>query len=79
MLTTEGLTHLFSPTGFVGIIQFLIVILELAYVMFSFIQVRQVKLMNTSFKTSASSVFTLVAAVNFLASVFLVVLSLMIL
>ena len=79
MLTTNTIAQLITPTGFVGIIGFLIVILELAYVIFSFIQMRQVKLMNTSFKTSATPLFTLAAMVNFLASVFLVVLSLVIL
>lgn len=69
--------NLFTPAGFVQIIQFLIVILEILYGLFAFIVVRQVRLMNSSFKTSYASVFTFLAFVHFFLAIGLVAISIL--
>lgn len=79
MPITNQIVNMFSPEGFSGLITTLTIILEFAYVIFSFIQLRQVKLMNSSFKTTAAGFFRTLAGINFIASIILVVISLIVL
>lgn len=70
---------LFQPGGFANLLSLLIFILELLYLVFAFIIVRQVSLMNNSLKTNYALVFTFLAFVHFFAILGLVGLSVLVL
>lgn len=69
------IANLFTLGGFVQLIEYLIILGELVYVIFAFLVTREVSLMNASFKTSAASLFTLVAYAHFIASLVILLIS----
>jgi hypothetical protein len=75
-MPSELITNIFTPEGFSKLIQILVVLAELVYLLFAFILTREVKLMNTSFKTSAAGLFTLIGYIHLLATILLVIMSL---
>ncbi len=79
MNISDFVIQLFTPAGFIQLMQFLTVFLEIVYIIFAFIVVRQVRLMNKSFQTGAAGLFTLIAFTHFFVAVGLVAISLLIL
>jgi hypothetical protein len=55
--------------GFETILRYLILFAESVYVLFAFIQSRQVKLMNSSFKTPQAGLFVLLAQIHLWATI----------
>ena len=76
---SEFIISLFQPGGFSTLLSILIFVLELLYLAFAFIIVRQVSLMNNSLKTNFAPVYTFLAFVHFFAILGLVGLSLLVL
>ena len=62
--TTSTIINIFTPQGFVGFIQFMVLIMMLIYVFIAFVLTRQVKLMNKSFHTPYSWFFTTFALIH---------------
>ena len=54
---------------FVRVMEILMVVLAGFYTIFAFVMVRQVQLMNTTFKTIWGSIFIFLAALQFFAAV----------
>lgn len=75
-MLSNFVVNIFTPQGFVGLIHFLFVFLEILYVVFSFILTREVSLMNNSLSTVFSKLFSVISFVNFILSIGLVTLSL---
>ncbi|OGC48093.1 hypothetical protein A3A69_01555 [candidate division WWE3 bacterium RIFCSPLOWO2_01_FULL_37_15] len=71
--------QLFTLDGFIKLIEFLIVIIQIIYCVFAFLITRQVKLMTHSFHTEASIVFGTVAWIHFLFAAGFTILSFLIL
>ncbi len=61
------------------ILHYAILFLQAVYIMIAFIQTRQVKLMNSSFKTPQAGVFRIVAQLHLLAAIGIFFVSLMLL
>ena len=78
-MTSNIISNLLSPAGILTLAKVAIIIIELIYLVFSFIVIRQVSLMNKGFTTYLSVFFTFLAFAHFFAVVFLVILSLAIL
>ena len=78
-MTSNIISNLLSPAGILTLAKVAIIIIELIYLVFSFIVIRQVSLMNKGFTTYLSVLFTFLAFAHFFAVVFLVILSLAIL
>lgn len=68
-----------NPKGFTGLMELMVVFLQITYVIYAFILTKQVRLMNLSFKTPFASGFSLLAKVHFIASILLVFYSIIIL
>jgi hypothetical protein len=68
---------IFTPKGYAGILEFLIVIIELIYVFYAFMLTRQTKLMNHSFYTPSAGTFTMLAGVHFLAAIGVVIVTIL--
>ncbi|MBD3365846.1 hypothetical protein GF360_00715 [candidate division WWE3 bacterium] len=66
-------------TGFETIFSYALLFGEAVYVLFAFITVRQVRLMNASFETIMKPVFLTVARLHFVFSLGLFLLSLLLL
>ncbi|MEN9389264.1 MAG: hypothetical protein RLY61_348 [Candidatus Parcubacteria bacterium] len=62
---------------FYQLIGILMVPLILLYVVFAFVLLRQVQLMNTTFKTVWGAVFVFMASVHFFATFFLLLIALL--
>jgi len=69
--------NLFSPQGFSSLINLLVIIIELLYVLFALIVVRQVNLLNKSFKTDVGFVFVLFSFLHLLFAIGLVLISIL--
>lgn len=69
--------NLFSAQGFASLLNFLILIIEVLYVIFAVIVVRQVNLLNKSFKTDAGAIFMLFSYVHLIIAIGLVLISLL--
>ena len=78
-MTSDFIINLISPQGLSSTIQFLVVVLEFVYLVFAFIVIFQVNLMNKTFTTSAAFFFSLLAFIHFFAALGLFILSLLIL
>lgn len=78
-ITSPIFTDLFLPGGFFVLLSYLVFVLELLYLVFAFIIVRQVTLMNNSLKTTFGSVFLFLAYVHFFATLGLALISLLVL
>jgi len=78
-MTPDVIGNLLSPAGILTLAKVIVLIIELIYLVFSFIVIRQVSLMNRGFTTYLSLFFTFLAFAHFFAAVFLVILSLVIL
>jgi len=78
-MTPDIINNLLSPAGILTLAKVITLIIELIYLVFSFIVVRQVSLMNKGFTTYLSAFFTFLAFAHFFAVVFLVILSLAVL
>ena len=70
------ITNIFTLDGFINIVQWLVVAAEFVYLLFAFILTREVSLMNSSLKTKASALFTLLAYGHLVVTVLLILLSL---
>jgi hypothetical protein len=68
-----------QPGGFYDLLGVLVFILELLYLAFAFIIIRQVSLMTSSLNSGYVVLFTFVAFVHFFATLGLVLLSLLVL
>lgn len=73
------IAYIFTPAGFVDFIGLLIAILISLYCIFAVIVVKQVALLNRSFKTHLALFFTMLAYIHFFLALSLVLLSLFIL
>jgi len=62
---------------FFVVIKVLVIFAEAFYVLFAFILVRQIKLMNRSFHTQMAPLFRLMGLIHFWASIVLVVISIL--
>lgn len=71
------ITQIFTPKGFSGFIQFLIIVVEIVYVLFAFMLTRQLKIMNHNFQTSQAPIFTILANLHFIAAVVIVIFSIL--
>jgi hypothetical protein len=60
-------------------LHYLFFLLEGVYVLFAFLMMKQVRLMNTGFKTPAAAFFTLLARLHFLAAIIVLLISLVLL
>jgi len=74
MVTSFSLIQIFETT-----MHFAILFAQLVYVLIAFIQTRQVKLMNTSFKTPQAPFFSFLAKIHLLAAVIVFFVSLFVL
>jgi hypothetical protein len=63
--------------GYTYFTQLLVLLLQVIYVLFAFMLTRQIKLMNHNFQTSAAPLFSLLAWINFLASLGILALSIL--
>ena len=72
----ETISDIFTIAGFLQLLQWLVMFLEIVFVIVAFVIIRQVKLMNTSFKTPFAIFFKFLAYSQFFASMLLVALSL---
>lgn len=79
MEITNTITNLFTPQGFAGFMEFLVIMLQFVYVIFAFLLTRQIRLMNISFKTPLAEGFVVLASFNFFASIGIVLLSIILL
>ncbi len=71
--------NLFTFSSFQEFLEILVVGLELVYVVYAFVVMRHVRLMNISFTTQAAGFFALLARIHFVAAVALVILSIVVL
>ncbi len=71
------IVSLFSPEGFSSLINILIVGIIVIYGIFSILVVRQVNLLNSSFKTDAAWFFTILSFVHLFLAGALVVISIL--
>jgi hypothetical protein len=76
-MVDELIISLFTPGGFSNLLHFLVLILQILYLIFSLLVVRQVKVLNASFRTSAAYLFTLFSYLHLFFAFALVVLSLL--
>lgn len=67
--------NLFTPAGFIGLLEVLFFVLEVMYVLFAFVVVRQVSLLNRSFKTDLAAFFKFLAYVHMFSSMAVVLIS----
>ena len=74
---SEYIANLFTPAGFGGFVNLLVIFMEVIYLVFAAIIVRQVHLLNKSFKTDVGIVFSLFAYLHFFMSLGLVIVSLL--
>lgn len=79
MINPEFITQLFTAAGFVQLIKYLIIFAEIVYLLYALIIIREVSLMNRSFKTSAAPLFTITAFGHFFATVLTIIISLSVL
>jgi len=75
MEITNIVLNIFSIKGFVGLMEFMIILMEIIYVLYAFILTRQIRLMNKSFNTPTQPLFSFLAHIHFLASIILVIFS----
>ena len=66
---------LFEFAGFIKLINMLILVLIVFYTIFAFLVIRQVSLLNSSFKTDSSFLFTVLALGHLAASIFILIVS----
>ena len=79
MAIVDTISKLFTAQGFVGLIQFLVVILMIVWILFAFMLTRLVKIMNESFSSPVAPLFSFLTTVHFIASVLVVILAILIL
>lgn len=70
---------LFNSPEFVELIKIVFVVIEVIYVFFALVVVRQVALMNKTFKTGSGFVFAVVSWAHFFAIVLLIFLTIILL
>lgn len=68
-MTSDLIVSLFTVEGFTELIKWLVVLLEGTYLMFAFILVFEVKIMNRSFHTIAAPIFMLIALAHLGATI----------
>jgi hypothetical protein len=78
-MLNDFIINIFTPLGFSSLLRIFLLILQVLYVIFSVLVVRQVALLNTSFKTGMSPVFTFIAYAHLILSGLLVLVSLIVL
>lgn len=66
---------IFEPAGYIKLIQVLITSLIFLYTIFSFILVRQVKLLNSGLKTDAAFLFSVLSYAHLLGAITLFIFS----
>jgi hypothetical protein len=71
------IVNLFTQKGFSSLINVLVIIIEILYVIFTLIVVRQVNLLNRSFKTDAGGIFIIFSYLHLLFAIGLVLISLL--
>ncbi len=76
-MTEDLVINLFSISGFVQMLSFLIVLGAGVYVLIAFIIIREVGLMNNSFSTPLAPLFKFVAYTHFLLSVIVLLISIL--
>jgi hypothetical protein len=76
---SDFIINIFTPQGFGQLMGWLIVVLQAVYLLFAFITVRQVSLMNRSFSTEIAPLFSFIAYVHFLAALLILVISIVLL
>jgi hypothetical protein len=74
-MLSDVLLNMFTPQGFTGLLGVLLLILQFMYVIFALLVVRQVSLLNTSFKTGMAPIFTFTAYAHFLLAVLVLLFS----
>lgn len=65
----------FNSQEFLGLLKVGLVIVQVIYVFFAFVVVRQVVLMNRTFKTGAGFIFSIISWVHFFATILLILLT----
>lgn len=70
---TEGITLPSAVWSFVGGI---LIALMFSYLVFSFVLIRRVKIMNTNFKTPYAKVFSTLTGINFILTLVVIALTL---
>ncbi|KKR81624.1 MAG: hypothetical protein UU26_C0001G0065 [Candidatus Daviesbacteria bacterium GW2011_GWC1_40_9] len=68
MTTIEVDSILYGPY-YVHFIGYVLLFIEFVYVFFAFLLVRQIKLMNKSFKTPMGPFFTFIGKIHFIAAI----------
>lgn len=69
--------NLFTIHGYISLLEIFLIAIEVVYAIIAFIILRAVKLMNESFKTGASTIFTFFALAHFLIAIVVVLLSIL--
>ncbi|EKD99582.1 MAG: hypothetical protein ACD_22C00230G0006 [uncultured bacterium] len=69
------IANLFTPAGFTDLLRFVVIIIEALYVIFSILVVRQVNLLNKSFKTESAGLFSMLSYVHLFLSFLLLLIS----
>jgi len=71
MNTTPSLENLIPAAGVVTVTDFVVLFFVAIYVIFAFLLMRQIKLMNTSFSTPLGAVFTFFGRLHFFVALML--------
>ncbi|MFC1622286.1 DUF5657 family protein [Patescibacteria group bacterium] len=78
-MNIEWVADIFTPTGFIKLIQILVTFLVFLYTIFALLTIRQVKMLNTSLKTDAEFVFTVISYIHMFISLALLTLAFIVL
>ena len=74
---SSALADMFSQNAFAALINLLVIFIELIYVLYAFIIVRQVALLNRTLNTGAAPLFGLISFIHLLMSIGIVVISIL--
>ncbi len=71
MNTTPNLTNLIPAEGVITVTDFVVLFFVAGYVIFAFLLMRQIRLMNTSFSTPLGAVFSFFGRLHFFVALIL--------
>ena len=71
MNTTPNLENLIPAEGIITVTDFVVLLLVAGYLIFAFLLMRQIKLMNKSFSTPLGAVFTFFGRLHFFVALIL--------
>lgn len=75
----SSILNIFTAAGFGSVMEVLFLILQILYVAFAFIMIRQTKIMNASFQTALEPLIRSAVIIHFVAAIGVVFASLMLL